>query len=111
MANPSLTPNALRSLILEVVSEVLASKPASARSVSKPKAKIDCDALCIKAFAKAGFGQVKPRIDTKTYNLWIADGLRVKPGEKSIKCGSLRLFHKSQCEPIQPEPAPKAKPA
>jgi hypothetical protein len=30
----------------------------------------------------------------------MAEGLRVKSGEHAVKCRSLRLFHRSQCEPV-----------
>jgi hypothetical protein len=58
------------------------------------------DSLCIRAFKKAGFGEVKPREQTKTYNLWIASNRRVRPGEASVKVRNLRLFHISQTDPI-----------
>src|SRR5438067_2252163 len=77
MANPTLTAEALRNLISEVVAEALAKRPDTAARSALPKAdreRVDYDALAIKAFRKAGYGEVKPRIDTKTYNLWIADG-------------------------------------
>lgn len=56
-----------------------------------------------RAFKRAGFGEVKPRIDTKTYNLWIADGFEVKPGEHAVRVKQLRLFHRSQVEAISPQ--------
>jgi hypothetical protein len=101
MTNPTLTAETLRALILDVVTEVVGKRPDTAARNAVPKAdraKVDYDALAIKAFRKAGYGEVKPRIDTKTYNLWLAEGFRVKPGEKSIAVKQLRLFHRSQCE-------------
>jgi hypothetical protein len=35
-----------------------------------------------------------------TYNKWIEAGFRVKPGEHALKINNLRLFHKSQVEPM-----------
>jgi hypothetical protein len=80
-----------------------AAKPA------QDKAKIDYDSLTVKAFARAGYGQVKPRIDVKTYNLWLADGYRVKQGEKSTPVKQLRLFHISQCDQMPAKEAAEAK--
>jgi hypothetical protein len=101
MSNPSLTAEALRNLISEVVAEALAKRPDTAARSALPKAereRVDYEALAIKAFRKAGYGEIKPRIDTKTYNLWLADGLKVKPGEHAVKVRNLRLFHRSQVE-------------
>jgi hypothetical protein len=103
MTNPTLTAEALRNLILEVVTEVVGKRPDTAARNAVPKAdreKVDYDALCIKTFRKAGYGEVKPRIDTKTYNLWLADGFSVKTGEHAVKVKNLRLFHRSQVEAI-----------
>ena len=60
------------------------------------------DIAVVRAFKKAGYGEVKPRIEVRTYNRWLAEGLKVRVGEKSIKVGSLRLFHVSQCEAYVP---------
>jgi len=60
----------------------------------------DMEGLTVKAFKRAGYGEVTPRVDTKTYNLWVEAGRRVKPGEHAIKVKQLRLFHVSQTEEI-----------
>ncbi|HWZ38262.1 MAG TPA: hypothetical protein VNY08_08185 [Bradyrhizobium sp.] len=98
VAQPAVTfaPEALQQVIAQAVREALASKEKSDRS-------IDPEALTIRAFKRAGFGEVKPRQDVKTYNLWLADGLRVKEGERSVKVRNLRLFHKSQVRPMTVE--------
>jgi hypothetical protein len=110
MANPTLTAEALRNLISEVVAEALAKRPDTSARSALPRAdreRVDYDALAIKAFRKAGYGEVKPRIDTKTYNLWIADGVKVKSGEHATKVRNLRLFHRSQVEPVEGQSASK----
>jgi hypothetical protein len=76
---------------------------------AQDRAKIDYDSLTVKAFARAGFGSVKPRVDVKTYNLWLADGYRVKQGEKSIPVKQLRLFHISQCDQMPAKEAAEAR--
>jgi hypothetical protein len=61
-------------------------------------------AAVVRAFKKAGYGDVQPRVDVQTYNRWLAAGLKVRVGEKSVKVGTLRLFHVSQCEAyVQPK--------
>jgi hypothetical protein len=103
---PSLTSEALRAMILEVVTEVVAKRPDTIARNVLPKAdreRVDYDALAIKAFRKAGYGEIKPRIDTKTYSLWLAEGFKVKPGEHATKVKQLRLFHRSQVEMISAE--------
>ena len=58
----------------------------------------------VKAFKKAGFGDVKPHVDVKTFNKWMLDdGLRPAEGSKSIRVAHLRLFHRSQCRPVTAE--------
>ena len=57
----------------------------------------------VKAFKKAGFGNVKPHEDVRTFNRWMAAGYRPIEGSKSLKIKNLRLFHKSQCRPITAE--------
>jgi hypothetical protein len=68
------------------------------RAERKPDTnKVDYEALAVKAFRKAGYGETKLS-DRKTYNLWLAEGFRVKPGEHAVRVKNLRLFHRSQCE-------------
>jgi hypothetical protein len=96
----------LQALIAQAVeARLAASKP-------EPKSdagKIDYDQLCIKAFKKAGYSDVQPRINVKTYNLWLADGFKVKPGETAVRVKQLRLFHISQVVKLNPVEAKKAK--
>lgn len=72
----------------------------------KTERQLKTDVAVCKAFKKAGFGQVIPRVDCMTYNRWMAQGFKVKPGEKSVKVAQFRLFHKSQVEFVgQPDKA------
>src|SRR5262249_27009233 len=71
-----------------------------AKQVQQDRAN-DMDSLTIRAFKRAGYGEVTPRVDTKTYNRWISeDSLRPKEGSKSVKVKMLRLFHRNQCRPL-----------
>jgi hypothetical protein len=51
-----------------------------------------------RAFKKAGYGEVKPRDDVRTYGKWAEAGFKVKTGERATKVKQFRLFHRSQCE-------------
>jgi hypothetical protein len=53
----------------------------------------------IKAFKKLGI-VAKPRIDTFTFNLWLAKGFRPIEGSKSVRVANLRLFHETQVRPL-----------
>jgi hypothetical protein len=90
---PTFTLEQLNAVVAQAVAEALAQREKNTRTV-------DMEALAIKAFRRAGYGEVKPRQDVKTYALWIADGFKVREGEKSVRVKSLRLFHRSQVEPI-----------
>jgi len=106
MTTPTLTADALRNLISEVVAEALSKRPDTAARNVLPKQereRIDYEALAVKAFRKAGYGEIKPRIDVKTYNLWLAEGFKVKPVEHGVKVQQLRLFHRSQCRELTAE--------
>jgi hypothetical protein len=101
MTQPTLTKDALRSLISELLQEAITANPGSIAKTMLPKAerqKVDTEALAVKAFRRAGFGDVKPNVDVLTFNRWLIAGRRVKKGEHSIKVGGLRLFHTSQTE-------------
>lgn len=76
-------------------------KPLTDEEKAKNRAKVDAET--IKNFKAAGFADVKPRENVRTYNKWIEVGRRVKKGEKSVKCGSFPLFHLDQTEPMQAE--------
>ena len=98
VANPpvTFTPEALQEMINQAVQIALAAKEKTDRTA-------DLEALTVKAFKRAGYGEVKPRQDVKTYNLWLAEGLKVKEGERSTKVRNLRLFHRDQCRPLTAE--------
>lgn len=72
--------------------------PANKLVDSKTEASLKMDILVVKAFRRAGFGEVRPRMDTKTYNKWLAEGFRVKPGERAVRVKQFRLFARSQVE-------------
>jgi hypothetical protein len=86
---PSLTVEALKQLI----GEVMAEQGKKARTD-------DIEIATVRAFKRNGYGEVKPHQDVKTYNRWIAAGRRVRPGEQSVKVRQRRLFHISQTEEI-----------
>jgi hypothetical protein len=54
----------------------------------------------VKAFKKAGYGNVTPHQNVKTFNKWMADNRRPIEGSKSLRIGNLRLFHVSQTREI-----------
>lgn len=58
------------------------------------------DAQVVKLFGEAGFKDVQPRVNVLTYNRFIAEGRKVRAGEKSIKVGPFALFHISQTDAI-----------
>lgn len=62
------------------------------------RAKVDVET--IQKFTAAGYKDVKPRENVRTYNKWIESGRMVNKGQKSIKCGSFPLFHLDQTSPI-----------
>jgi hypothetical protein len=57
----------------------------------------------VKAFKKAGYGNVTPHVDVRTFNRWMADNRRPIEGSKSLTVGNLRLFHVSQTREISSE--------
>jgi hypothetical protein len=111
---PTLTPEALQALLAEVAAsreelvrqkleldalKANAAKPAAnGQSVSAKN-----ELATIRAFKKAGYGVVVPHKDVKTFNRFLAEGLRPKEGSKSLKVSGLRLFHISQCRPLSAE--------
>lgn len=54
----------------------------------------------VKAFQKAGFKNVKPHVNVKTFNRWVAEGRRPIEGSKSLTVANLRLFHVTQTREI-----------
>ena len=88
---PTLTPEALR----QIINEVLAEREKKTRTD-------DVDAVVVRAFKKKGYEEqdIRPRENTLTYRRWIELGRKVKPGEHAVKCRNLRLFHVSQTQEI-----------
>ena len=85
----------------ELMQVMAAGKPATN---GKSEKSIRSEIAVVKAFKKAGFGDVKPHVDVKTFNKWMLDdGLRPAEGSKSIRVAHLRLFHRSQCRPVTAE--------
>jgi translation elongation factor EF-G len=100
------TADSVHGFINDVVKspEALATLLAAMRKIEGQEKQADkaseMDRLCMQAFKKAGYGDVQPRVNVLTYSLWVQAGRKVKPGEKSIKVKSLRLFHINQTESI-----------
>lgn len=103
----SFTPEALKAVLDGAIAEALAAAgvspkagkaPANTLVDGKTEGQLKLDVLVCKTFKKAGFGEVKPRQDVRTYNRWLSEGWRVRPGEKALKIRQFRLFHKSQVE-------------
>jgi hypothetical protein len=93
----------LAALVAQAVAQALAGKaeakaPANTLVDGKTERQLKTDVAVCRAFKKAGYGEVKPREDVQTYNRWLAQGYKVKTGEKSVKVKQFRLFHKSQVE-------------
>lgn len=70
------------------------------QEVERVERSTDMDSFCIRAFKRAGIENVRPREDVLTYGKWVEQGFKVKQGEKSVRVKNLRLFHRSQVEPI-----------
>lgn len=97
------TPAALQAVIAEAVALALAGKKADSKAMAqagKSERSIKNEIAVVKAFKKAGYGDVKPHVDVMTFKRWVANGLRPMEGSKSLKVKNLRLFHKSQCRTI-----------
>ena len=102
------TPAALKQVLDAAIAEAVAAALGKAASVpkntlvdGKTEASLKIDILVVKAFKRAGFGEVQPRVDVMTYNKWLASGHKVKPGEKATKVRQFRLFHRSQVEAVE----------
>jgi hypothetical protein len=103
----------LRAMLAQAVAVALAAQKAELMQVmaagkpatnGKSEKSIRNEIAVVKAFKKAGFGDVKPHVDVKTFNTWMLDdGLRPAEGSKSIRVAHLRLFHRSQCRPVTAE--------
>src|SRR5262245_34730425 len=106
VASPAvtLTPEALQAVIAQAIAEHEQAKAQKASADTTA----EMDKIVVRNFAKAGFKNVQPRIDTLVYGKWIEQGRRVRPGETAVKCRNLRLFHISQTDPLNPVEAKKA---
>jgi hypothetical protein len=91
---------ATASLKAEMQAALAAKTPAAN---GKSERSIQNEIAVVRAFKKAGFGEVRPHEDVQTFNRWMAAGYRPIEGSKSLKVKNLRLFHKSQCRPITAE--------
>jgi len=100
-ANPPVTMSAeaLKALLVAARADALAERGAANKEDSAAK----MEKLAIRAFTKAGFEDVQPRINCLTFNRWVEKGMRPKEGERAIRCKSLRLFHETQCRPLTKE--------
>ena len=95
------SPEALAAIVEAVQQALVAkagNKPVKAGMPldGKSERSIKNEIAVVRAFKKAGFGNVKPHIDVKTFNRWMAEGMRPVEGSKSLKVKNLRLFHVSQ---------------
>src|SRR5436309_3533634 len=86
----SFSPEELQRVIAEAVAaataqakaefaEALAAKP-SAASNGKSQASMQNEIAVVKAFKKAGFGNVTPHEDVRTFNRWLSAGYRPVEG-------------------------------
>jgi hypothetical protein len=80
--------------------EMQAAKPVTN---GKSQASMANEIAVVRAFKKAGFGNVTPHVDVKTFNRWMMDGLRPVEGSTSVRVKNLRLFHRSQVRPLTAE--------
>lgn len=90
---------ALNKIVADAVALALANKKADnkpAMNAAKSERSIKNEIATVKAFKKAGFGNVTPHKDVMTFNRWAAKGFRPMEGSKSLKVKNLRLFHVSQ---------------
>jgi hypothetical protein len=98
---PTFSLEQLNKLVAEGIAKAMAERDAEQAAAKPANSKAaQVDMQVIRSFKRAGFGVVKPRIDTKTFNIWLAEGMRPLEGSKAIKAGGLRLFHRSQCRAI-----------
>jgi hypothetical protein len=105
-ANITFTAEQLQAYVDQAITKVMQVKQAQ----EEHKRSDEMEAATVKAFRRAGYKaeDIKPRENIKTYNLWLQDGYRVKPGETSVKVRTLRLFHSSQVEKLNPVEAKAA---
>jgi hypothetical protein len=110
MANEvTFTPEALQQVIAQAVAEALRARdakpmPKNTLVDGKTEQQLRIDIMVLKAFKKAGYGEVKPREDVMTYNKWLASGHKLRTGERATKVKQFRLFHKSQVDYVSIPP-------
>lgn len=98
-----MTMSKLNTLIANAVAAHMAgtSKPKANKPAKTAKpSKTDFMAGLIEACAKRGFADPKPNENILTYNKWLANGRRVRKGEKAITVNGKKtmLFHVSQTD-------------
>ncbi len=103
----TLTPEVVAKIVAAEVAKALAAQQADRQETAVKAAKdgksersIQNEVLAVRAFKKAGFKDAVPHKTVMTYNRWLANGRKVREGEKSIKVKNLRLFHISQTDVI-----------
>jgi hypothetical protein len=118
----SFTPEALQAVIADAKQQAVEKATASLKAemqaalAAKPSAtngrserSLRNEVAVVKAFKKAGFGDLRPHEDIRTFNRWMEAGFRPLEGSKSIKINNLRLFCRAQCRPITAEEKQAAK--
>jgi len=114
MSEPTFNMADVQKLIAEAVATAVAANKSTRKAKGKPggrklsddekaKRRDKIEAETVANFKKAGYGEVKPREDVRTFRSWAEVGRFVRKGEKSIKCGPYPLFHVSQTDPIKAE--------
>ncbi|SDK14922.1 MULTISPECIES: hypothetical protein [Bradyrhizobium] len=107
---PTLTAEALASLLAEVASQKaeiaklyaeLTSKPEKPAANGKSEVSTLNDAKVLKVLKKQGFKDVRPRENVLTFQKWIEAGRRPIEGSHALKINNLRLFHISQTRPLE----------
>jgi hypothetical protein len=106
MTDVTFSPQQLQQVIAEAVAVALAARnakpvPANKLVNGRTELQLKTDIAVCKAFRKAGYGDVQPRIDVMTDQRWLAAGYRVRPGERATKIKQFRLFHRSQVEAVE----------
>jgi hypothetical protein len=114
-ATMTFTPEALKAVLDAAIADAVtlalgkaAKAPANTLVDGKTENQLKIDIAVVRAFKRAGINDAKPRENVMTYNKWMAEGFKVKPGEKAVKVKQFRLFHKSQVEFVGIPPKEKA---
>lgn len=115
MANITLDQDQLNTLIAQAVTAALGQASVKSTSSDRTERQVRTDTAIVRAFKKLGYkdSQIKliDRLDPAsektatilTYNRWIAQGRKVKTGERAVKVKNLRFFHKDQTEALSAE--------